>query len=81
MRVQATTKPRRVVKRNYCEDMSPTLRAFRKSKHHGKIITLNGLVYERIGDEFFYCFKTSSIKNLEDVGIVRTFTCSKGSND
>jgi hypothetical protein len=54
--------------------MSPTLRAFRKSKHHGKIITLDGLTYERIGDEFFYCFKTSSIKNLEDLGIVRTFT-------
>jgi hypothetical protein len=60
-------------KRNYCEDLSPTLRAFRKSKHHGKIIELDGLTYERIGDDLFYCHKTSSIKNLVDVGIVRTF--------
>jgi hypothetical protein len=67
-------KTRKIIKRNYCEDMSPTLRAFRKSKHHGKIITLDGLTYERIGGEFFYCFKTSSIKNLEDLRIVRTFT-------
>lgn len=67
-------KTRKIVRRNYCEDMSPTLRAFRKSKHHGKIIELDGLSYERIGDDLFYCFKTSSIKNLEDVGIIRTFT-------
>jgi len=57
-------KTRKIIRRNYCEDMSPTLRAFRKSKHHGTIITLNGLVYERIGDDLFYFFKTSSIKNL-----------------
>jgi len=72
-------KTRKIIKRNYCEDMSPTLRAFRKSKHHGKIIELDGLTYERIGDDLFYCFKTSTIKNLATVGIVRTFTCSKGS--
>jgi hypothetical protein len=74
-------KTRKIIRRNYCEDMSPTLRAFRKSKHHGKIIELDGLTYERIGDDLFYCFKTSTIKNLETVGIVRTFTCSKGSED
>ena len=67
-------KTRKIVRRHYCEDMSPTLRTFRKSKHHGKIIELDGLTYERIGDDLFYCLKTSSIKNLEDVGIVRTFT-------
>ena len=67
-------KTRKIVRRNYCEDMSPTLRAFRKSKHHGKIIELDGLSYERIGDDLFYCLKTSSIKNLEDVGIIRTFS-------
>ena len=67
-------KTRKIVRRYYCEDTSPTLRAFRKSKHHGVMIELNGLTYERIGDDLFYCFKTSSIKNLEDVGIVRTFT-------
>jgi len=67
-------KTRKIVRRYYCEDMSPTLRTFRKSKHHGKIITLDGLTYERIGDDLFYCHKTSSIKNLEDVGIVRIFT-------
>ena len=67
-------KTRKIIKRNYCEDMSPTLRAFRKSKHHGKIIELDGLTYERIGDDLFYCFKTSTIKNLEDVGIIRIFT-------
>jgi hypothetical protein len=72
-------KTRKIIKRNYCEDMSPTLRAFRKSKHHGVIIELDGLTYERIGDDLFYCFKTSTIKNLATVGIVRTFTCSKGS--
>ena len=65
-------KTRKIVRRNYCEDMSPTLRAFRKSKHHGKIIELDGLSYERIGDDLFYCLKTSTIKNLEDVGIIRT---------
>ena len=63
-------------RRVYCEDMSPTLRALRKSKHHGKIIELNGLTYERIGDDLFYCHKTSSIKNLEDVGIVRILNCN-----
>jgi hypothetical protein len=67
-------KTRKIVRRYYCEDTSPTLRSFRKSKHHGKIIELDGLTYERIGDDLFYCLKTSSIKNLEDVGIVRTFT-------
>ena len=67
-------KTRKIVRRYYCEDTSPTLRTFRKSKHHGKIIELDGLTYERIGDDLFYCLKTSSIKNLEDVGIVRTFT-------
>ena len=67
-------KTRKIVRRHYCEDMSPTLRAFRKSKHHGVMIELDGLAYERIGDDLFYCLKTSSIKNLEDVGIVRTFT-------
>ncbi len=67
-------KTRKIVRRNYCEDMSPTLRAFRKSKHHGKIIELDGLSYERIGDDLFYCLKTSSIKNLEDVGIIRTLS-------
>ena len=67
-------KTRKIVRRHYCEDISPTLRTFRKSKHHGKIIELDGLTYERIGDDLFYCFKTSSIKNLAAVGIVRTFT-------
>jgi hypothetical protein len=72
-------KTRKIIRRNYCEDMSPTLNAFIKSKHHGVIIELDGLTYERIGDDLFYCFKTSTIKNLATVGIVRTFTCSKGS--
>ena len=67
-------KTRKIVRRYYCVDTSPTLRSFRKSKHHGKIIELDGLTYERIGDDLFYCFKTSSIKNLAAVGIVRTFT-------
>jgi hypothetical protein len=74
-------KTRKIVRRHYCEDLSPTLRSFRKSKHHGVIIELNGLTYERIGDDLFYCFKTSFIKNLATVGIVRIFTCSNGSSN
>ena len=58
-------KTRKIIRRHYCEDMSPTLNAFRKSKHHGKIIELDGLTYERIGDNLFYCFKTSTIKKAE----------------
>ena len=49
-------KTRKIIRRHYCEDMSPTLNAFRKSKHHGVIIELDGLTYERIGDDLFYCF-------------------------
>jgi hypothetical protein len=58
---------RRISRRIYCEDISPTLNLFRKSKHHGKTIQLNGLIYERIGDNLLYCEKTFLIKNLDTI--------------
>jgi hypothetical protein len=58
---------RKINKRTCCEDASPILNMFRKSKHHGEKIQLNGLMYKRIGDNLLYCEKTSSIKNLDNV--------------
>jgi hypothetical protein len=58
---------RKTNRRIYCEDVSPTLNILRKSKHHGNTIQLNGLIYERIGDNLLYCEKTSLIKNLDNV--------------
>ena len=51
-------------KRIYCEDISSTLKSIRASKKHGKIVEINGLQYEHIGDDMLYCLKTSRIKKL-----------------
>jgi hypothetical protein len=54
-----------IPKRFWCEDISQTLKEIRNSKKNGKIIEINGLQYEHIGDDMLYCFKSSSIKKLE----------------
>ena len=51
-------------KRTYCEDLSPTLLDIKKSKHHGSSINIDGILYERIGDDMLYNNKTSLIKKL-----------------
>lgn len=44
-----------------CEQDSPTINKFKTSKNNGKIITMNNNSYQRIGDDYLYCFKTSCI--------------------
>ena len=55
---------RKPYRRNYCEDLSPTLKSIRNSKNHGKIRTINDLTYEQIGDDMLYCLKTSRVLKL-----------------
>ena len=52
-------------RRVYCEDISPVLKSIRSGKKHGKLVEINGLQYEHIGDDMLYCLKTSRIKKLE----------------
>ena len=51
-------------KRIWCEGVSPIIKSIRASKKHGKIVEINGLQYEHIGDDMLYCLKTSRIKKL-----------------
>ena len=53
-------------KRVWCEDVSSTLKSIRNSKKHGKTVEINGMQYEYIGDDMLYCFKTSTVKKLEN---------------
>lgn len=57
-------KKRKIPRRTYCEEKSPTLKSIISSKNHGKIITVEKDTYEYIGDNLLYCFKTSRIIKL-----------------
>lgn len=51
-------------KRIWCEDTSPTLRAIRASKSHGRLVKINGIEYEQIGSDMLYDPKTSRVRML-----------------
>jgi phage terminase large subunit-like protein len=50
--------------RYWCEDLSPTLREIKNSKKNGKTITLNGTIYEYVGDNLVFNTKTNKIEKL-----------------
>jgi phage terminase large subunit-like protein len=50
--------------RVWCEDLSPTLKEIRTSKKNGKTITLNGTIYEYVGDNLVFNTKTNRIEKL-----------------
>ena len=52
-------------RRTWCEDISSTLKSIRNSKKHGKMVEIDGVYYEHIGDDMLYCSKTSTIKKLQ----------------
>ena len=52
-------------KRDYCEDVSSTLKLIRASKKHGKTVEIQGLQYEYVGDDMLFCLKTFRIKKLD----------------
>ena len=56
-------KPTRI----YCEDLSPTIRKLRTDKNHNKIMIINDLTYEQIGNDMLYCFKSSRVLKLASV--------------
>lgn len=58
---------RKKTKRILCEDLSPTILSFRKSKHHNKVITIGKKQWERIGDSFLYDVETSLIKKYDEI--------------
>ena len=49
----------------WCEDVSSVLKSIRTAKKHGKMVEINGMQYEYIGDDMLYCIKTSTVKKLE----------------
>jgi len=51
-------------KRIWCEDTSPTLKAIRASKNHGRLVKINGIEYEQIGSDMLYNPKTSRVRML-----------------
>lgn len=51
-------------KRIYCEDVSPTLKAIRAAKNHGRLVKINDIEYEQIGSDMLYDPQTSRIKML-----------------
>jgi len=51
--------------RYWCEDISPTLKEFKNSKKNGKTITINGTVYEHVGDDLLFNTKTNKIEKYE----------------
>ena len=53
-------------KRVWCEDVSSVLKSIRTAKKHGKMVEIDGVYYEHIGDDMLYCFKTSTVKKLEN---------------
>lgn len=53
-----------IKKRIWCEDISPLFKSIKSHKHNGKLIEINGVSYERIGDDMLYNLKTSRIENL-----------------
>jgi hypothetical protein len=52
--------------RVWCEDESPTLREIKNSKKNGKTITLNGIIYEYVGDSLLFNTKTNRIEKHEN---------------
>jgi hypothetical protein len=42
--------------------VSSTIKNIKSSKHHGKLVELDGIQYERIGDDVLYNIKTSRLK-------------------
>ena len=50
--------------RYWCEDVSSTLKEIRTSKKNGKTITLNGTIYEHVGDNLLFNTKTNRIEKL-----------------
>jgi uncharacterized protein YdeI (BOF family) len=50
--------------RYWCEDASTTLREIKNSKKNGKTITLNGTIYEHVGDNLLFNTKTNRIEKL-----------------
>ena len=54
-------------KKVLCEDASPTILSFRKSKHHNKVVTIGGKQWERIGDSFLYDVSTSLIRKYDEL--------------
>lgn len=52
-------------KRVWCEDVSSVLKSIRTAKKHGKMVEIDGMQYEYIGDDMLYCIKTSTIKKLQ----------------
>lgn len=53
-------KPKRI----WCEDLSPTIKQIKSSKEHGRLIEINGVSYEKIGDDILYNTKTSRLEKL-----------------
>ncbi len=51
--------------RYWCEDLSPTLREIKNSKKNGKTITINGIIYEHVGDNLLFNTKTNKIEKYE----------------
>ena len=51
-------------KRIWCEDTSPTLKAIKASKSHGRLVKINGIEYEQIGSDMLYDPKTSRVRML-----------------
>ena len=51
-------------KRFWCEDDSTSLKEITTSKKNGKILEIDGVQYERIGEDMVFCPKSSRIKKL-----------------
>jgi hypothetical protein len=50
--------------RYWCEDASPTLKEIKNSKKNGKTITINGIIYEHVGDNLLFNTKTNKIEKI-----------------
>jgi hypothetical protein len=50
--------------RIWCEDLSPIINQIKSSKNNGKLITINNIEYERIGDDLLHNLKTSRIEKF-----------------
>jgi hypothetical protein len=47
-----------------CEEISSIFKQIKSSKHNGKLITINNIEYERVGDDLLYNIKTSRIEKF-----------------
>jgi len=48
-----------------CEDLSPTIKEFRQSKTHGKVIRLDNKSFEVIGSELGLNLETNLIERID----------------